>query len=143
MCGLLLVAYVESSVLHLHLHASLITTRRCCCAPPQGCTLRPLERARWPSTRCVPVRQAASALSLLKPDMACHLTPGKPAFHTAFESTCTTAEAGCRGLCGRPAAVMMVLPAAAELLSDDSNFRAGLIPLLAPTAAHLLASGGL
>lgn len=30
---------------------------------------------------------------------------------------------------------------AAELLSDDSNFRAGLIPLLAPTAAHLLASG--
>ncbi|KAI7840243.1 hypothetical protein COHA_006025 [Chlorella ohadii] len=29
---------------------------------------------------------------------------------------------------------------AAELLSDDSNFRAGLIPLLAPTAAHLLAS---
>ncbi len=31
---------------------------------------------------------------------------------------------------------------AAELLSDDSNFRAGLIPLLAPTAAHLLASGG-
>lgn len=31
---------------------------------------------------------------------------------------------------------------AAELLSDDSNFRAGLIPLLAPTAAHLLSSGG-
>jgi hypothetical protein len=30
---------------------------------------------------------------------------------------------------------------AAELLSDDSNFRAGLIPLLAPTSAHLLASG--
>lgn len=32
---------------------------------------------------------------------------------------------------------------AAELLSDDSNFRAGLIPLLAPTAAHLLTSGWL
>ena len=32
---------------------------------------------------------------------------------------------------------------AAELLSDDSNFRAGLIPLLAPTSAHLLASGAL
>lgn len=30
---------------------------------------------------------------------------------------------------------------AAELLSDDSNFRAGLIPLLAPTSAHLLATG--
>jgi hypothetical protein len=30
---------------------------------------------------------------------------------------------------------------AAELLSDDSNFRAGLIPLLAPTSAHLLSSG--
>jgi hypothetical protein len=30
---------------------------------------------------------------------------------------------------------------AAELLSDDSNFRAGLIPLLAPTSAHLLALG--
>ena len=31
---------------------------------------------------------------------------------------------------------------AAELLSDDSNLRSGLIPLLAPTVAHLLASGG-
>lgn len=30
---------------------------------------------------------------------------------------------------------------AAELLSDDSNFRAGLIPLLGPALAHLLASG--
>ena len=32
---------------------------------------------------------------------------------------------------------------AAELLSDDSNFRAGLIPLLGPALAHLLASGAL
>lgn len=79
--------------LHLH-HAPLITTRRCCCAPPRGCTLRPPGRARWPSTRCVPVREVASALSLLNPDMACHWTPGKPAYHKAFECTYTTAAAG-------------------------------------------------
>ena len=94
-------------------------------------TMAAALRGRWCSTVYACASMQCSPLCLHR-----HHPLGAPCFQVLLRPS----MALCPAAPGESQMCINTLRAA-ELLSDDSNFRAGLIPLLAPTTAHLLASG--